>query len=107
MQRPIQVLSHSPLVCNGKRSFGDSAYYTHAGGAGVFNAGTMRWVEAIFGDQPHGIGAAASGFVQQVTVNVLRAFADGPAAARYPAHDNLAATNEYVGDPVGDPASLQ
>jgi hypothetical protein len=24
--------------------------------AGVFNAGTMRWVEAIYGDQPHGIG---------------------------------------------------
>jgi hypothetical protein len=31
--RPVQVLSHSPLVCNGARSFGDSAYYTHAGGA--------------------------------------------------------------------------
>jgi hypothetical protein len=29
-----------------------------AGGAGVFNAGTMRWVEAIFGDRPHGISAA-------------------------------------------------
>jgi hypothetical protein len=107
VQRPMQVLSHSPLVCNGARSFGDSAYYTHAGGAGVFNAGTMRWVEAIFGDQPHGISAAASDFVQQVTANVLRAFADGPAAARYPAHDNLEAIDEFAGDPVGDPASLQ
>ena len=54
--RPIQVLSHSPLVCQGARSFGDSAYYTHSGGAGVFNSGTMRWVEAIYGDRPHGIG---------------------------------------------------
>ena len=54
--RPIQVLSHSPLVCQGASSFGDSAYYTHAGGAGVFNSGTMRWVEAIYGDRPHGIG---------------------------------------------------
>jgi len=42
-----------------------------------------------------------------VTANVLRAFADGPAATRYRAHDNLEATNEYVGDPVGNPASLQ
>ncbi len=107
VQRPIQVLSHSPLVCNGARSFGDSAYYTHVGGAGVFNAGTMRWVEAIFGDKPHGISAAGSDFVQQVTANVLRAFADGPAAARYPAHDNLDATHEFAGDPAGDPASLQ
>jgi hypothetical protein len=105
--RPIQVLSHSPLVCNGASSFGDSAYYTHPGGAGVFNAGTMRWVEAIYGDQPHGIGGRTPGFVKQVTANVLRAFADGPAAAKYPAHDNLEAMHEYVGDPIGNPANLQ
>ncbi len=37
VQRPIQVLSHSPLVCKGVDSFADSAYYTHQGGAGVFN----------------------------------------------------------------------
>jgi len=103
--RPIQVLSHSPLVCQGAASFGDSAYYTHAGGAGVFNAGTMRWVEAIFGDRPHGIPAPASRFVRQVTMNVLRAFADGPAAARYPARDNLDAIREYSGDPIGNPAA--
>jgi hypothetical protein len=105
--RPIQVLSHSPLVCQGAASFGDSAYYTHPGGAGVFNTGTMRWVEAIFGDRPHGIPASASGFVRQVTMNVLRAFADGPAATRYPAHDNLDAIGEYAGDPIGNQASLQ
>jgi hypothetical protein len=105
--RPIQVLSHSPLVCNGVSSFGDSAYYTHPGGAGVFNAGTMRWVEAIYGDQPHGIGGQTPGFVKQVTTNVLHAFADGPAAAKYPAHDNLDAMHEYVGDPIGNPGNLQ
>ena len=65
--RPIQVLSHSPLVCQGARSFGDSAYYTHSSGAGVFNSGTMRWVEAIYGDRPHGISARTSAFVKQVT----------------------------------------
>ena len=105
--RPIQVLSHSPLVCQGAASFGDSAYYTHAGGAGVFNAGTMRWVEAIFGDRPHGISARTSSFVQQVTMNVLRAFAEGPAADAHPARDNLDDTHEYSGDPIGSPASLQ
>jgi len=105
--RPIQVLSHSPLVCQGVASFGDSAYYTHPGGAGVFNAGTMRWVETIFGDSPHGISASATAFVSQVTANVLRAFADGPAADAYPAHDNLEAMQEYAGDPLGNPASPQ
>ena len=105
--RPIQVLSHSPLVCQGAASFGDSAYYTHAGGAGVFNAGTMRWVEAIFGDRPHGISGMTSSFVQQVTANVLRAFADGPAADTHPARDNLDAMREYSGDPIGNPAALQ
>ena len=105
--RPIQVLSHSPLVCQGAASFGDSAYYTHPGGAGVFNSGTMRWVEAIYGDGPHGIGGRTPGFVRQVTANLLRAFADGPAAAKFPAHDNLDAIHEYVGDPIGNPANLQ
>jgi hypothetical protein len=81
--------------------------YTHRGGAGVFNAGTMRWVEAIYGDQPHGIGGATPALVRQVTMNVLHAFADGPAAARYPAHDNLDAIHEYAGDPIGNPANLQ
>ncbi len=105
--RPIQVLSHSPLVCKGAASFGDSAYYTHPGGAGVFNSGTMRWVEAIYGDGPHGIGGRTPGFVKQVTANLLRAFAEGPAAAKFPAHDNLDAMHEYVGDPIGNPANLQ
>jgi hypothetical protein len=107
LQRPIEVLSHSPLTCNGASSFSDSAYYTHPGGAGVFNSGTMRWVEAIYGDSPHGITGATPGFVRQVTTNVLRAFADGPAAAKYPARDNLAAIHERSGDPVGNSQSLQ
>jgi hypothetical protein len=107
VQRPIEVLSHSPLTCNGAASYGDSAYYTHPGGAGVFNSGTMRWVEALYGDQPHGIGGATPGFVRAVTTNLLRAFAEGPAAAKYPAHDNLAAMNEHVGSPIGAPDNLQ
>jgi hypothetical protein len=107
VERPMEVLSHSPLTLHGARSYGDSAYYTHAGGAGVFNSGTMRWVEAIYGDQPHGIGGATPGFVRQVTANVLLAFARGPAAARYPARDNLHVIREYSGDPVGSPGNLQ
>jgi hypothetical protein len=101
VERPIEILSHSPLTCNGVNSYADSAYYTHRGGAGVFNAGTMRWVESfappLYG---WGISRACSRFTRRVTANVLRAFADGPAAARYPARDNLGAMNEWAGDPI-------
>jgi hypothetical protein len=101
IERPIQVLSHSPLSCLGVSSFADSAYYTHKGGAGVFNCGTMRWVEA-FGPPTYGWGLtpSAGDFTRRVTANVLTAFADGPAAAKYPAHDNLAEIHEQVGDPL-------
>jgi N,N-dimethylformamidase beta subunit-like, C-terminal len=106
VQRPIEVLSHSPLTCGGVASYGDSAYYTHAGGAGVYNSGTMRWVEAIYGDEPHGIGGATPAFARQVTANVLRAFADGPAAAKYKANDNLDVIHEYDGSPIA-PGNVQ
>ena len=74
-------------------SYADSAYYTHRSGAGVFNAGTMRWVES-FGPPTYGWGITrkCGRFTRRVTANVLRAFADGPAAravprARQPARD--------------------
>jgi hypothetical protein len=101
LQRPIQVLSHSPLTCNGVNSYADSAYYTHRSGAGVFNAGTMRWVESFGPPLYHwGITKACGAFTRRVTANVLRAFADGPAAAKHPAHDNLDAMHEWPGDPI-------
>ena len=100
------MLSHSPLTCNGVASYGDSAYYTHPGGAGVYNSGTMRWVEAIYGDQPHGIGGATPAFVRQVTTNVLRAFADGPAADKYKAQRQPGRHRRAHGSPI-TPGNLQ
>ncbi len=101
VQRPIQILAHSPLTCNGVNSYADSAYYTHRSGAGVFNAGTMRWVES-FGPPTYGWGItpACGRFTRRVTANMLRAFAEGPAAAKYPAQDNLDAMDEWPGDPI-------
>jgi hypothetical protein len=100
VQRPIEVLSHSPLTCRGVHSYADSAYYTHHGGAGVFSAGTMRWVRSFSGNIGFGIDRRTGRFVQQVTANLLRAFADGPAAAKYPARDNLRKMHEWAGDPI-------
>jgi hypothetical protein len=102
VERPIQVLSHSPLTCRGVNSYSDSAYYTHASGAGVFNSGTMRWVGAFtpyrYGE--FGVNRRGGDFTRKVTANLLRAFAEGPAAGKYPANDNLDAMQEYPGDPI-------
>jgi N,N-dimethylformamidase beta subunit-like protein len=91
LERPTEVVAHSPLVLHGAPSHSDAAYYTHRGGAGVFSVGTMRWVPSFARPLYHwGITRATSAFTRRVTANVLHAFADGPAAAKYPARDNLA-----------------
>jgi hypothetical protein len=100
VERPIQILSHSPLTCRGVRSYADSAYYTHRGGAGVFNTGTLRWVASFGGLRLFGLNRHTAAFTKRVTANLLHAFAAGPAAAGHPAHDNLNAMHEWPGDPI-------
>ena len=100
VERPIEVLSHSPLTCRGVNSYSDSAYYTHQGGAGVFNTGTMRWVASFAGPYKFGMNRHTGTFTRRVTANLLRAYAGGPAAAKHPAHDNLAAMQAWPGDPI-------
>jgi hypothetical protein len=96
--RPMEVLSHSPLACDGAASYADSAYYTTASGAGVFSSGTMRWVCAMRGPAcGHGVGYPAKAFVDQATLNLLQVFAAGPAGFTHPAHDNLAAVKPPPG----------
>ena len=106
VERPIEILSHSPLTCRGVNSYSDSAYYTHSSGAGVFNTGTLRWVASFGGPYHFGLDRHTARFTQKVTRNVLHAFAGGPAAAKYPAHDNLAAMNEWAGDPIASHHNL-
>ncbi len=98
--RPLEVLAHSPLVCDGAHSYSDSAYYTVASGAGVFAAGTMRWVCAMRVPHcGHGVSHAAEAFVDRATQNLLRAFAAGPAGRAHPARSNLAAARPARGSP--------
>jgi len=98
--RPIEVLSHSPLTCRGVNSYSDSAYYTTSSGAGVFASGTMRWVQSMGNSYGFGMNQQVWNFTIQVSKNLLHAFADGPAAAKYPANDNLDQMQEWPGDPV-------
>jgi N,N-dimethylformamidase beta subunit-like protein len=93
--RPIEVLAHSPVVCEGSPDYSDTAYYTTFSGAGVFASGTMRWVESMMaghrGDgNDHNISPAAGQFVTHVNTNLLLGFARGPARDNFPpAKDNL------------------
>ncbi len=98
--RPIEIVAHSKLVCRGVRSFQDSAYYTTASGAGVFNTGTMRWVESLTGDGSHQIPPHTARFTSRVTENLFRAFAAGPAGRTHAATDNLESYHPYEGDPT-------
>ncbi|WP_328469369.1 N,N-dimethylformamidase beta subunit family domain-containing protein [Streptomyces sp. NBC_00448] len=96
MPRSIEVVAHSPLVCHGKHSHSDSAYYTVPSGAGVFSTGTMRWVEGLMAGtgldgRDHKMDARTRGFVTKVTENVLTGFAEGPAVRHQPApRENVA-----------------
>jgi hypothetical protein len=45
--RPIEVLFHSPVTCQGHADFADVTYYTTASGAAVFSAGTQYWICAL------------------------------------------------------------
>lgn len=90
--RPLQIVAHVEYSCGGVDTSAQTIYYTTQSGAGVFNVGTLRWTCALSGrcGPAFVVPATTRRFVQQVTRNVLRAFATGPAAHGFPAHDNVA-----------------
>jgi hypothetical protein len=97
--RPIEIIAHSPVRCGNADSHADSAYYTVPSGAGVFAAGTMRWVCAMRGTRcGHGVTDEAKRFVERVTETMLRAMAAGPVGLSHPARDNLGQVKPYKGD---------
>ena len=87
--RPMQILSHTTYDCGGVTTSSQSVYYSATSGAGVFNAGTLRWGCALIDRCEKPLGAAASRFVRVVTGNLLVGFASGPVGLRHPARDNL------------------
>jgi hypothetical protein len=88
--RPMQVLSDVHYNCLGYPTSAQSVYYTSRSGAGVFDAGTLRWTCALTGRcSTYDLGERTSAFVRRVTHTLLTAFATGPAAPSHPAHDNV------------------
>jgi hypothetical protein len=88
--RQVELVLHSPLRCRFHSSFSDVTYYTAASGAGVVDTGTSSWVcqiDAVCAAGRNSATTAAA--VRRVTLNLLRAFAEGPAGRLHPAHPNL------------------
>lgn len=85
--RPIEVLFHSPVTCQGRPDFADATYYTTPGGAAVFSAGTQYWICAL---EPGCRGHDSAPVIDAITTRLLTAFAAGPTGFTHPATDNLA-----------------
>jgi|tagenome__1003787_1003787.scaffolds.fasta_scaffold20860301_2 hypothetical protein len=86
--RPLEVLFHSPVGCQGRHDFADVTYYTTPSGAAVFSAGTQYWIGAL---EPGYRGQDNSAVIDTITTRLLTAFAQGPAGRVHPAVDNLVA----------------
>jgi hypothetical protein len=88
----LQVLAHSSLVCQGRRSYADMTYYTAPSGAGVFSAGTLLFEPRLGPLAEPGADlsdAEPDMQVRRMMANVLTEFAQGPAGRRHPARPNL------------------
>lgn len=89
LPRPLQVLAHTPYSCRGVATSSQSVYYTTRSGAGVFNAGTLRWGCAMVDRCERPLGAATARFVRTVTTTLVTGFARGAVGERHPARDNV------------------
>ncbi len=83
----LQILAHSPIKETGVPA--DMAYYTSESGAGVFATGSVAWIDTFDGRWLEGPGDRSAEQAKRITVNVLRAFADGPAGLVHPAEPNV------------------
>lgn len=89
LPRPLQILGHTQYDCRGVITSAQTVYYTSPSGAAVFNAGTLRWGCALVDKCERPLGPETAKFVDIVTSNLIRGFADGPVGVDHPAQDNV------------------
>jgi hypothetical protein len=106
----VEVLAHSPLACPAHQedqTFADMSYYTVNSGAGVFAVGTMGWEPALDDwDVSHPYSQSERATVQQITENVLTAFAQAPAGNAHPAVPNSAGLGVGANPPPFQPETV-
>jgi hypothetical protein len=95
----LQILAHSPVSCGGAEPFAAATYYTATSGAGVIDIGATDWYRTIRCGLPWTDGRCSVRAVQ-ITRNVLRVFAKGPAGAKHPAVGNTADFGYVLQDPI-------
>ena len=87
--RNVEILGHSPVSSAGGNLHSDASYYTHGSGGGVFATGTASWVQMLWDGAPALANALSFGVapiagpLARITLNVLGAFARGPASLRH------------------------
>jgi hypothetical protein len=110
MPTNIEVLGHSPVPLSlaytnqGKwdgETYSDMTYYTDpAGGGGVFDSGTVNWIDALASCPAPAVGTGAASSascpaaaVATITGNLLWLFGQGPAGKLVPSSPNWQAIN--------------
>ena len=81
----IDVIAAVPIVFSGLSTMATMSYYTDPSGAGVFAGGMTYWdcqMARMCGDRPVDPGTAK--LLAEMTDNVLRVYAQGPAGRLYP-----------------------
>ena len=97
MPTNIEVLGHSPIPLTevftdqgqwSGETYSDMTYYTNqSGGAGVFDSGTVNWINALSPCATSTTPCPASA-VQQITGNLLWLIGQGPAGETDPSVAN-------------------
>jgi hypothetical protein len=97
MPRNIEVLGHSPVSLTdaytnqgkwGSSTYSDMTYYTDSrSNGGVFDSGTVNWINTLL-PCASGPGSCPAPLTDQITLNLLWLFGQGPAGTVVPAVPN-------------------
>jgi hypothetical protein len=93
----VQILAHSPLVCQKRPSFADMTYYSAPSGAGVFASGTIEWITKLT-PPPSPLNQPVA---VQVMKNIFSVFGAGPGGLRHPSVPNYPAIAAQYGATSG------
>jgi hypothetical protein len=91
----VHIVCHSPITSVSGPSYSDMAYYTVAGGGGVFASGTASFVNRLWANpgplpMPFAPGPipGVTEPLTRITTNVLATLSSGPASAHQPSEAN-------------------
>ena len=103
----IDVIAAAPIVWLGSRTMATMSYYTAPSGAGVFAGGTTYWpCQLAMSCHDFVVDPGSSRVLTQMTDNVLRAFAAGPAGQLHPSVRSLAPSADALISTAATPGDV-